>query len=443
MLRTKKGWIPILFLSGAVGCSCFATAVAAPEDEAGTLPRSIIEQQESAAEPLEDEVGAEHMRILNKLLCGEKFTDRTGILIAGWLEQGITGNPANPSDRFNGPLIGNDRANEYQMNQLYLYLEKPVDLESGGISVGGRCDILYGTDAYLSHSLGWDDPICSTTESRFYQMAIPQLFVEFGLPVGNGLRAQFGHWYGLVSYETGLAPYDFFYSHVFGCNLVPTSHTGVLFTYNLTDQLSTSHGLHRGCDTWEDNNHQMGYTGNVAWNNKKETVFLYFGICAGPEQDETRVWQEIEAGPGEQLNRTMYSLSADIHLTERLKYIVNHDYSFQAGSPSFDTPSMKSYGLTQYLLYNLTDNVAAGTRLDVYRDAGWSATGFRTGNATSPSTYTNLTLGINIKQGKHIRWRPEVRWDWQDLDNPADVPAFNAGKSTTQFTFGTDVVVVY
>ncbi len=391
-------------------------------------------------DPYEDDPGK--TGVLNRLLWGDCFTQRTGFYVGGWLEQGITGNGANPVDRFNGPVEYNYRANDYQMNQFYLFMEKEVERDR--FSVGGRVDMIYGTDAIYYQSLGLDDDIVSDAASRFYKMAIPQMFVEFNLPVGNGLRAKFGHWYGLVGYEEGLAPYDFFYSHTIGFDPTPYTHTGVLFSYDLTDQLSTSHGLHRGSDVWEDNNNELGYVGNIAWHNCEETAFLYFALEFGPEQDERAVWSNINANPGESLDRLMYSVSAELHLTDRLTYIVNHDYFNQQGSPANGTEDAEAYGIAQYLLYEISDCVTVGARVEVYRDDdGVAAYNFVADNPTAPSTYTNLTLGMNIKQGKCITWRPEIRWDWQSLDNPGDTPAFDGGTSTQQFLFGTDVVIVF
>ena len=50
-----------------------------------------------------------------------------GINIGGWITQSYTWNTSNPEDRFNGIVTTTDRANEYQMNQMYMYVEKATD----------------------------------------------------------------------------------------------------------------------------------------------------------------------------------------------------------------------------------------------------------------------------------------------------------------------------
>ena len=76
-------------------------------------------------------------------------------------------------------------------------------------------------------------------------------------------------------------------------------------------------------------------------------------------------------------------------------------------------------------------------------DDGQFIYGFRSLSPPAAGTYTNLTLGLNIRCGKHAVLRPEVRWDWQNRDDPSDPPAFRDARSDRQFLFATDLVVVF
>ena len=58
---------------------------------------------------------------------------------------GGTGNPDSPPSRYNGTLAPNDR-NEFQFNQLYMVMEKPLKTDDCCWDIGGRIDMLYGTD---------------------------------------------------------------------------------------------------------------------------------------------------------------------------------------------------------------------------------------------------------------------------------------------------------
>ena len=82
------------------------------------------------------------------------WLDCNKITVQGWLSQGFTWNPDSPRNRFNFPVTFNDRSNEYQMNQFYLYAERAVDTKSCCWDFGGRVDVLYGTDYYFTEAVG-------------------------------------------------------------------------------------------------------------------------------------------------------------------------------------------------------------------------------------------------------------------------------------------------
>ena len=367
----------------------------------------------------------------------------------GWLDLGFTWNPDSPRDRFNGPVNQNDRANEFQVNQLYLIAGRATDPQSDAYSLGFQTDIIYGTDAFYFLALGLDDKIVSDHSSRLYKLAIPQLYAELFAPIGPGVTFQFGKWYTPVGFETGLATQDFFYSRAIGFNITPYSHTGIQASFDLTDQISMSHGLHRGSDVWEDNNNALGYAGMVRWENHDESTAITFACNLGPEQDETADWQDIDGfpgpdAPGENLNRVIYSLTLEQGLTDDLTYILNHDFFFQEGSARFGIEDAEAYGVTQYLIYDCSEALSAGMRLEVYRDDdGFVGSGFRSLNPAAPGTYTNLTLGFNYRPAECLVLRPEIRWDWQDRDQSDATPAFDSGSSTRQFLVSVDAVLSF
>ncbi len=124
------------------------------------------------------------------------------INIAGYVAQSFTGNPQNPSDRFNGPLTWTDRANEYQLNQFLTYTERPTNTNGYGWDFGGRADVMVGTDYRFNTESGLETrgqftaPKVST--QRFYGVAFTQFYFEVAR---NNLKIKFGHFYSPVGYE--------------------------------------------------------------------------------------------------------------------------------------------------------------------------------------------------------------------------------------------------
>lgn len=372
-----------------------------------------------------------------------------GITVDGWVAQGFTWNPDSPADRFNGFLTNNDRANEYQLNQVYLAVRKEADVESEEISFGFEADFLYGSDAFVFQSLGWDDHTVSDSDSRFNKLAIPTFNVQAFLPVGDGATLTLGKWYALVGYESGLAGNDFFYSHTLGFNVTPYTHTGALLEFGVGEQWYFAQGVHRGQDVWEDNNNNLGYTGSATWTSLDEATSIAFAMVYGPEQDERADWQDIDGtpgpdSPGKNLYRLNYSIYVEHEFDERTNGLLVYNYFLQNGSSNFALEDAEAYSLAGSLFYEVNDVCTAGVRVEVARDDdAYVGTGFRSFNATAPSVFSNLTLGLNVRPVENLTIRPEVRWDWQDRDNSSDTPAFDDGSDNNQFLVACDFVLTF
>jgi len=180
-----------------------------------------------------------------------RLFDDLGIDMGGWVQQGITYNAVDPSDGFNGPVPINDRDGEYQLNQAWLYFVKPTKTDGCGWDVGGRIDLVYGTDWRYGMVPGLEDHVNS--QDNFYGWVFPQFYMEVAV---NDLTVKMGHYGTLVSYEVIPAVGNFFYSH---CYLMsgyfdPLLVTGLQAEYQLNDNWTLVSGFHRGWLMFEDNN---------------------------------------------------------------------------------------------------------------------------------------------------------------------------------------------
>jgi len=79
-------------------------------------------------------------------------------------------------------VLFNDRSNDYFLNQLYLFIERPILADGSGWDIGGRIDVNYGTDSRFITVPGLerhrDDTPKWNSETDRYGMAIPQAFIE-------------------------------------------------------------------------------------------------------------------------------------------------------------------------------------------------------------------------------------------------------------------------
>jgi len=372
-----------------------------------------------------------------------------GIEFGSWLDQGITFNVRGSQDRFNGPLTFNDRENEYQMNQLYLFAERKTDTSAQNWDIGGRVDFLYGTDARFTQAFGLDDRWNST---RFYGAALPQLYMD---AAWNDLLVRMGRFYTIIGYEGVMAPGNFFYSHSYTHQYgEPFTNTGVLFQYKLGDTLKLSAGLERGWDKWQDNNRQGEFLGGATWTSCDERTSLAFAMTTGA-WDDTGV-----------LNRTMYSLVFTRRITDSFKYVLQHDLGIDndAGIRAPDSTARRDgqwYSINQYFLYQINCCWSMGLRFEWFRDQdgtrvgglgdphGWEL-GPPLGHGTPVNqigwagNFYELTAGVNWRPRENILLRPECRWDWYGgpVDGLGHLP-YSTGTRSDQFTFAVDLIVKY
>jgi hypothetical protein len=368
-----------------------------------------------------------------------------GIDFGGWIDQGITFNGRRPADRFNGPVTFNDRDTEYQLNQFWLFARREANTGGYGWDIGGRVDLLYGTDSRFDTSLGLDDSWGDS--SRFYGLVMPQLYMDFAV---NDLTMRIGHFDTIIGYEVVQAPENFFYSHSYAMQYgEPFTHTGVLAIYEMSDRVTIKAGIDRGWDKWEDNNKDYSFLGGVGLSSCDEATTLDFAISSGAYDD---------AGLD---NRTMYSLVLARKISRRLSYVIQHDWGMDdnggvsLGGGAFENGEW--YGVNQYLFYELNCDWQLGLRFEWFRDDD----GTRVGGIGAPKgwalgpdiaadqigwagNFYEISLGLNWKPRSNIVVRPECRWDWYrgPVDGVGNLP-YHAGSSLDQFTFATDLIITF
>ena len=343
------------------------------------------------------------------------FGEHCGWSAGGWVQMGYH-NKANS--------LFNSRPDEYQLHQAWLYAEKAIDT-SNGFDLGGRIDYLYGTDsqdtqAFGTDPRGWDN---SWDNGNDYGHALPQVYAEAGY---GDMSVIMGHFYTIIGYEVVQAPDNFFYSHAYTMyNSEPFTHTGVLGTYDYSDDVTVYGGYTFGWDSGFDDNGD-NFLGGVSLG-LTDALTLTYATTIG-RFGEGR-FNGVEKG-------YMQSLVADYAVSDNLQYIVQSDLldtEDGAGAPVRDT-----FGLNQYLIYTLNDCWAAGARFEWYQSEG-----VYTDIGQNADVYA-LTFGVNHRPHANVIVRPEIRWDWVD-NNAAVLAAGNqvVEAGNDQATFGIDTIFLF
>lgn len=367
-----------------------------------------------------------------------RLFQRLGVNMGGWVQQGLTFNGDDPADGFNGPVSTNDRANDYELNQTWLYFIRPTNTQDGGFDIGGRVDLCYGTDWRFGKALGLEDRI--NADDTTYGLVIPQFYAEVAY---NRLSVKLGHYATRFGYEMVPAVGNFFYSHSYTmCYTEPLLVTGLEADYRLTDRLTMVAGFNRGWMMFEDFNDELDFLGGFVWTSDSKHTSVKFMTTTGPQD-----------AAGEH-NRFAYGLVVQQDLSKKLKYVIQHNLGYEDNGDPRNGNDAEWYGILQHLVYTISPQLALGGRFEWLRDddgsrvagvgnwigsdAGWlGAPGFA-GN------FYECSLGFNWRPHPNLVVRPELRYDWYDgTTNLANQLPFDGGRSDNQLLVAGDLIVTF
>ncbi len=400
------------------------------------------------------------------------FMKSIGVKVGGWLNAGVTYNANNPSNNFNGPVTFGDRQAELQLNQVNVFIQRAVATEGDSWDFGGRFDFMFGSDAIFTQAYGvpafdvntlqplnrgtWDLNFLGGNDNRFYDIALPQAYVEAYVPIGNGLNVKAGHFYTPIGYETVPAPDNFFYTHAYTMQYgEPFTHTGIMGNYAIDGNWSVMGGVVTGSATggWDGGwDRQLGnWSGlmGATWTSTdKNTSFNASGTYGATSEHSSNGWG-------------LYSLVLKHNITDKFHMMLQHDHGF-AEQVLIGTPvDAEWYGINTHWTYDVLDNLAAGVRFEWFQDqngfrvcspgrvaaatdnSGSSyATSGNFGASCTSGSYYEVTAGVNWKPVKWLNIRPNVRYDWVDAIATAGTGTPAAGpfgdNNDDQFLFSTD-----
>ncbi len=372
-----------------------------------------------------------------------------GIIFQAQLDGGIMANPARPANGINfGDFLG-DHANQAQLNQVTVKIERAIDPAKQTYQIGFTLQGLYGSDARYYHLLGVSDRLIDAR----YQLLPEQAHVDAHLPWltkgGLDMRA------GILQSPMGVEALDPtqrpFYTMAYTSQYsAPFEHLGAMFDWHLTPMFDVTFGVDTGNQTsWgraDNNDAAAGYFGvNVTGllGGKLNIIEL---SRVGPEDARRslgkrantaeRFWNDLSL---------YYTVNERLSLTGEFNYL--HDDGLRA----------ETYSFVSFLAYKISPTLTFNYRGEIYRDnTGLFVSSFLSDRAymqsylgesvpaesAPPTTYGALTLGVTYHPDlggifRVFELRPEVRFD-RSLNG---THPFNTNRNTGMFTFGGDMVV--
>ncbi|TAN52829.1 MAG: porin [Methylococcaceae bacterium] len=343
--------------------------------------------------------------------------DGVGLSAGGWATAGFTYNTDDPADHGNGPVSMNYRANEFHLHQMNLFLERAVQ-KGAAWDVGGRMDVMFGTDTPYTQATGhWDVGLIDKRSLRLYDLALPQAYAEVYAPWGQGLTTKIGHFYSIIGYESVPSPPNFFMSHTYSFKSSPFTTTGFLSSYALNDNLTFNAGAVTGPDNFDRHLGAWSFMGGFNWNSDDQATGFSFSILDGPTDDTASS------------NLSYYTALFHQDFTPKLHYVLQHDRGFQHAA--LGAQDAEWYSVVHYLTFDVADTWGVGLRGEWFRDD--DGVRFSAGAAD----YFAVSGGLNWKPTTWLMLRPEVRYDWTG----AQTAPFDGNHRTHQLLLGMDAVV--
>lgn len=322
-------------------------------------------------------------------------------------------NDANAQNNF--ARVFDERANQFDINQAELYVEKPTSEAS---PIGFGIDFVVGRDAKKIHSAGLGE-----SNQPF---DLTQAYVTYKAPIGKGLDLKAGKFVTMHGAEVirRTGNYQISRSLLFGF-AIPFTHTGVSATYPVTDWLSLTLGVVNGWDNTDDENRDKSFHGAATLTPMKDLTLTVGGTYGS------------ERSGADKVRRGLLDVVATYKPIPPLTLTLNYDYADEAGAATAD----KWQGIAGYATYDITDKWSVGFRGEYFIDQRGFRLGFTDPVTANPARLDlwELTLTTRYKLLDHlfasVEFRhDEARRDRQVFDDGGDA------KRSSQKTIAAELV---
>jgi len=354
------------------------------------------------------------------------------IEVYGWLNPSMN---LSTSSFSNYPLSYATRPNRVEFDQFLLRIERvPDTVQTDHVDWGFHFDNLYGYDYHYTTMKGVlsdqllnhpnpNQPIAANAgvAGKTYGYDPMIWYLELYFPqIAQGMTITAGRYLSLPDIEAQFAPNNYLLTHSILYTVDAYTNVGVLASFKLADQWTVQLGVHGGDDSapWDSTSRLTGQA-CVRWVSASNDNMLYPCIESYNGDDQTyNNLQEFVVTWG-------HRFSANVHtLTEAYRIYVLNAPGFRAGQDP-------AFGIVNYLNIELNPKNMLVIRNEWYRDEVGQRTGFAT-------RYTSHTIGVTHWLSPDIELRPELRYE-----HSYDVPAYDAGRKSSQLTALFDVIFHY
>jgi hypothetical protein len=231
--------------------------------------------------------------------------------------------------------------------------------------------------------------------------------IDLRVPLGSGLNLKVGYFGTVVGAETFNYNDNAFYSRSFGFQVEPTHHTGILASYQVSEDLTVKFGVAN--DTTNNAVNAGTGTGGTAYlANIQYTLPDSLGPLGGASFEYGTVWS---AGTGTGETDTHYlGLAVPVPGVEGLTYALAWDIVERDGTQVGDGV------VGHYLSYAMNDKMTLNLRYETGNINQGATVAF--GANQNLDGLESVTIGLDYKLWENVTSR--IEWRMDDADGVVD-----------------------
>lgn len=327
--------------------------------------------------------------------------DNRPLRICGWTQGSYTASTDKVSQL---PMGFNYKANQFLLQQNWLQIDRAAKADDAvSPTIGFRSDtILPGSDYRFTLDRGLFNHQLTAHHGQpnLYGIDPVQLFVETYHPnVAEGMTLSVGRFYAPFGIETVDAPGNALLSHSYTFIYNPYTQIGAMSGVKFNSDWSAQAGMLIGNDIFFSSADEPTFSGNIRWAPPEGKNSLRFATILDSAHYSSRSFN----------NLNLFELTYTHRFSDRLQYTAAGTFAYQDRVPNVGLATW--FGIQQYWTWQLGERWSATTRLEFFNDAQ----GVRTGYA---GLYTALTSGVSIQLSDTLKFRPELRYDYNGYSRP-------------------------
>lgn len=328
-----------------------------------------------------------------------------------------------PASRTNQFRIFDTDSGSFNLDVADLVVERTI---SDPGQVGFRVEVLVGG---LVPKVTAAAGLFRDAQGKAGDLDVLQAYLGYIAPIGRGLRIDVGKFATHVGYEIveGRDGYNDNHTHSFLFGYAePITHTGVRFSYPLSEQVSAKLLVVNGWDDVRDNNSGKSVGAQLALT-PSPRLSVYANYIGGPEQPDNN--SDL---------RHAFDLVAIAKAGPSLTLSLNGDYGRESRVPLAATAGggvrdATWGGVAGYARYAFSERFALVVRGEWFDDPQGARTGYA-------QTLNEITLTPEYRPHPHLVVRGDLR---RDQSNRAVFELSDGAFGTTQVTVSVNALVVF